>query len=298
MIRYGNKRFPKASALIYQLNVALSSPLKALRSLTPDTALSSGEVAGVMCVWDEQHNVGLALESSKDFVDRYIVVDKNGGTIPVVKEYADKFDLDVEYHVMPSLGLSESRLFAIEKSGAEWILVQDGDEVYSNSGANDLRNLRRLMVYPNIIVRSRKNVLVVDYLHTQEINNGYHNFFFHNNGCLKATKERDVPYGCGRVINLKPVYIFNLTGVKPPKELFYRQKYWRDYNLREGYTRFKSIEEFVKVELGVEVTDETVDEWFSWYRGRALPYDEKVQGPLPQVLLKKINDEQRSAETM
>jgi glycosyltransferase involved in cell wall biosynthesis len=298
MIRYGNKRFPKASALIYQLNVALSSPLKALRSLTPDTALSSGEVAGVMCVWDEQHNVGLALESSKDFVDRYIVVDKNGGTIPVVKEYADKFDLDVEYHVMPSLGLAESRLFAIEKSGAEWILVQDGDEVYSNSGANDLRNLRRLMVYPNIIVRSRKNVLVVDYLHTQEINNGYHNFFFHNNGCLKATKERDVPYGCGRVINLKPVYIFNLTGVKPPKELFYRQKYWRDYNLREGHTRFKSIEEFVKVELGVEVTEEIVDEWLSWYRGRALPYDEKVQGPLPQVLLKKINDEQRSAGTM
>jgi glycosyltransferase involved in cell wall biosynthesis len=272
------------------MNAALSSPLRTLRSLTQDPALADGEVVGVICVWDEQHNVGLALESSKDFVDRYIVVDKNGDTIPVVKEYADKFDLDVEYHIKPSLGLAESRLFAIERSGSEWVLVQDGDEVYSTSGANDLRNLRGLMVYPNIIVRSRKNVLVVDYLHTQELNNGYHNFFFHNNGCLKATKERDVPYGGGRVINLEPVYIFNLTGVKPPKELYYRQNYWRDYNLGEGYLRFKTIEEYVSVELGVEVKDEAVDEWFSGYRGRAIPYDEKVQGPLPQILLNRIKE--------
>ena len=287
-IRYGNKRFPWASALFYQLSCALKSPARTLRSLKSDPALAGGEVAGIMCVWDEQTNVGLALESSKDFVDRYIVVDKNGGTIPVVEECADRFGLDVEYHVKPSLGLAESRLFAIEKSGSEWVLVQDGDEVYSTSGANDLRNLRGLMVYPNIIVRSRKNVLVVDYLHTQELNNGYHNFFFHNNGCLKATKERDVPYGGGRVINLEPVYIFNLTGVKPPKELYYRQKYWRDYNLLEGYLRFNSIEEFVRVELGVEVIDEMVDEWYSWYRGRAIPYDKNVQGPLPDVLVRRV----------
>lgn len=270
------------------MNAALSSPLKALRSLTPDPALAGGEVAGVMCVWNEQHNVDLALESSKDFVDRYIVVDKNGDTIPVVKEYADKFDLDVEYHVKPSLGLAESRLFAIERSGSEWVLVQDGDEVYSTSGANDLRNLRGLMVYPNIIVRSRKNVLVVDYLHTQELNNGYHNFFFHNNGCLKATKERDVPYGGGRVINLEPVYIFNLTGVKPPKKLFYRQKYWRDYNLGEGYRQFTSIEEFVRVGMGLSITDEQIEEWFAEYRAKAIPYDEEVQGLLPDVILRRL----------
>jgi len=145
------------------------------------------------------------------------------------------------------------------------------------------------MVYPNIIVRSRKNVLVLDYLHTQKINNGFHNFFFHNNGCLKATKERDIPFGGGRIINLWPIYVFNLSGVRSLRELYYRRNFWRDYNQSEGHLRFKTIEEFVEVELGVEVTDERVDEWFEWYRGEAIPYDEQVQGPLPQVLLKRIN---------
>ena len=288
VIRYGKKRFPLVSALYYQVSCALKSPWMTLRSLRPDPALAGGEVAGIMCVWDEQTNVGLALESSKEFVDRYIVVDKNGGTIPVVERHADEFGLDVECYVKPNLSLAESRLFAIEKSGAEWLLVQDGDEVFSTSGDNDIRNLRRYMAYPNIIVRSRKNVLVLDYLHTQEINNGFHNFFFHNNGLLRATKERDIPFGMGRVINLQPIYIFNLTGVKPLQELYYRRNYWRDYNLSEGYLRFKSIEEFVKVELGVAVTDDMVDEWFNLYRGGAIPYDERVQGALPHVLLKRI----------
>ena len=287
-IRYGNKRFPWASALVYQASCALRSPLRTLRSLVPDPVLACGEVACIMCVWDEQTNVGLALESSKDFVDRYIVVDKNGGTIPVVEKYADEFRLDVECHVKPDLSLAESRLFAIEKSGAEWLLVQDGDEVFSTSGENDIANLRRYMAYPNIIVRSRKNVLVLDYTHTQEVNNGFHNFFFHNNGRLRATKERDTPFGTGRVINLRPVYIFNLTGVKPPRELYYRQNFWREYDLRDGYLRHGTIEGFVEEELGIEVTDEMLDEWFNVYRERAIPYDERVQGPLPDVLISRI----------
>ena len=288
VIRYGNKRFPWASALFYQASSALKSPWRTLRSLRPDPALAGGEVTCVMCVWDEQTNVGLALESSKGFVDRYIVVDKNGGTVPVVKGYADEFGLDVEGHVKTDLSLAESQLFAIERSGAEWLLIQDGDEVFSTSGVNDIGNLRRYMVYPDIIVRSRKNVLVVDYTHTQEVNNGFHGFFFHNNGLLRAMKERDTPFGAGRVIDLRPVYIFNLTGVKPFRELYYRLNFWRGYNLGEGYLRFKSIEEYVRFELGVEVTDEVVDQWFSEYRGRAIPYDERVQGPLPDVLISRI----------
>lgn len=259
-----------------------------LRSLKPDPALAGGEVGGIVCVWNEQTSIELALESSKDFVDRYIVVDKNGDTVPVVERCADEFGLDVECYIKPNLSLAESRLFAIEKSGTDWLLVQDGDEVFSTSGDNDIRNLRRYMMYPNVIVRSRKNVLVLDYLHTQKINNGFHNFFFHNNGHLEATKERDIPFGGGRIINLWPIYIFNLSGVRSPKELYYRRNFWRDYNLREGHLRFMSIEEFVEVEMGVEVTDKMVDEWFDWYRGEAIPYDEQFQGPLPQVLLKRI----------
>ena len=275
------------------MGCALKSPSRALRSLVPDPDLAEGEVACVMCVWDEQTNVGLALESSKGFVDRYIVVDKNGGTIPVVKKYADKFHLDVECHIKPGLSLAESRLFAMERSGAEWLLVQDGDEVFSTSGENDIENLRRFMVYPNIIVRSRKNVLVLDYVHTQEVNNGFHNFFFHNNGQLRATKERDTPFGVGRVINLRPVYIFNLTGVKPPRELYYRQNFWREYDLRDGFLRHATIEAFVEEELGVKVTDEMVDEWFNAYSRRAIPYDERIQGPLPRVLLNRMKEGSR-----
>ena len=122
-IRYGRKRFPWASSLFYRVSCAVKSPTRTLRSLRADPALAGEEVACVMCVWDEQANVGLALESSKGFMDRYVVVDKNGGTLPVVRECADTWGLDVECHVKPELSLAESRMFAFERSGAEWVLV-------------------------------------------------------------------------------------------------------------------------------------------------------------------------------
>ena len=56
--------------------------------------LAKGDVVCIMCTWDEEMMVRLALESSKEFVSRYIVVDKNGSTIQAIKECCICFDVD------------------------------------------------------------------------------------------------------------------------------------------------------------------------------------------------------------
>lgn len=48
-------------------------------------------VACVMCTWEERQTAPVAIESSKDFVDRFIIVDKGSedGTARIIEEFAE-----------------------------------------------------------------------------------------------------------------------------------------------------------------------------------------------------------------
>lgn len=264
------------------LRKILETPVLYLFSFIPNGRLQDGEVVAIMCVWDEQDNVSMAIESTKDFVSRYIVVDKNGDTVPVIRDVQNRWGLDVEYHVRPELTLREARLFAASRVTEPWILIQDGDEVIDH--ANELR---KYMKYPNTFFKSRKNVLIKDSYHTQPLNNGYHNFLYHNNGNLKPHRKSrpDIPDYKGRPIYLSEVIRTNLSGLKSPKRLFYYHMYWVKYQTSGLVSRYPTIEDYVKRHLKEDVTDEEIQTWYSEYVRSAIPYDPTVQGPKPEVLV-------------
>ena len=121
--------------------------------------LSNEEVTCICPTYDESLLIKYALESTKDFVDRYIIIDKDGKTVPNIKEAIDEFSLDVEIHIKPELNRLQSRDFAIKKTKSKWIFLQDGDEVFYTKGLYSIHNLRKLMVHENILICAPKLLL-------------------------------------------------------------------------------------------------------------------------------------------
>ena len=264
------------------LSKLIENPVLYLSSLIPDRRLQDGDIAAIMCVWDEQDNVSLAIESTKEFVSRYIVVDKNGDTVPVIREVQDRYGLDIEYHVRPELTLREARLFAASRITEPWILIQDGDEVIDRPN-----ELRRYMKYPNTFYKSRKNVIIKDVYHTQPLNNGYHNFLYHNNGTLKphGKLRPDIPDYEGRPVYLKGIIRTNLSGLKSPERLFYYHRYWVEYQMSGLVDRYPTIEDYVKHHLKKNITEQEIQSWYNEYIGSAIPYNHSIQGPTPEILI-------------
>lgn len=268
-----------------KLRAAIKSPNNYIKSLKKDPTLQTAEVSAIMCVWDEKENVEKAILSSHELVTRYIVVDKNGDTIPTIKKIQDDLDLDIECYTKPKLNLKESRKFALDQIKSEWILIQDGDEIFNNATGepNSIYNLRKYMVFPNVIIKSRMNVLKLDYLHTQPINNAHHAFLLHNNGDIHFGKA-DIPRGKGRVINLKPIYKFNLSSIKPIDRLYYRHKYWKMYERSGLSNEYSTIQEYVNEYLKIQVTGKDLTDYEKILRKSVIPYNKTVQGELPKIL--------------
>jgi len=167
----------------------------------------------MICVYDEQETVKLAIESTQGFADFYVVVDKNGETIPAIENYAESHGLDVEYHVKPELTLAESRDYALTKlTRAEWVLLLDGDEVYDHH----LKTMFQTPPHPQTYYRTRKNIIYPD--HTMPLyQQGYHNFLLHNNGTIRIPYPNDIPRMTGRAIHLPEIMIWNYHKNKRPE---------------------------------------------------------------------------------
>jgi hypothetical protein len=286
----GNRiRYGKTNPLVLQtychLRAAFKSPPNFIKSWRKDPKLQNCEVTAITCVWDEQENVTKAISSSCGFVNKYIVIDKNGKTIPIIKEIQDQYGLDIIYYTKPNLNLKESRKYALSKITSEWVLIQDGDEVFNTAKgeSNSIQKLRNYMIYPNIILKTRMNILKFDYLHTAIINNAYHPFLLHNNGDIYFGKS-DIPRGKGRIINLKSIYKWNLSSVKPMERLYYRHKFWKIYQQSRKVTEYPSINEFVEKYLNVKVTEEDISLHEQKLWEKTLPYNKKIQGELPKIL--------------
>lgn len=261
-----------------------------LSSIKNNPELSKGDVACVMCVWDEQIMVPLALESSKDFVSRYIVVDKNGNTAPIIEKYADLWNLNVEIYVKPKMSLKESRIFAISKINEPWILIQDGDEVFHTEGEQNISNLRRYMKRENVIFCSKMAVLMGDLKHT--INpipiQPPHKFLYHNNDTIKTGRNKeDLPDGDSYLVMLPGIWKFNCV-IKHPKR-HYLRKFWVEWcKETELYKKYPDIEDFVREELGINIEEE----YEAWYKNKLeslVPYNEERYGYYPAIIRRQLN---------
>jgi glycosyltransferase involved in cell wall biosynthesis len=245
-----------------------------------------------MCTWEEKEIVPLAIESSKDFVDRYLVVDKGSetDTVEAIKRRADEWNLDIQIFVKPDLDLREARMFAVEKVDEEWVMIQDGDEIFHTDGLNSILNLKKQLRFRNIILCAPMTILAGDLLHTEPpFIQPPHRFLYHNNHAIYSDEgRRDIPDAIGVNISLSRVYKFNCR-VKSPKRTFLRQ-YWYEWCIStDSFKRFKNLEDYVKAKLELENLDDYIKEWYSEYMDNLKPYDPKKYGYYPKVIRECIS---------
>lgn len=249
--------------------------------------LINGDVACIMCTWMEEKIVPFAIESSKDFVNRYIIVDKNGETIPVIESCRDKWDLDMEIYIKPNMSLRESRAFALTRIKEPWILIQDGDEIFHTDGPNSIHGLRNFMDRHNVLLMTPMNRLCGDIWHTSKTapQQPHHMFLYHNNGTLKIPSiQGDLPIMKCWKIYLNKTYKFNCA-IKSQKRTFLRM-FWREWcQYTEKYIIYPNIEDYVREELGINIEVES-EKWYKKYIKSLIPYDEKRWGYYPKVIRK------------
>lgn len=254
-------------------------------SLKRDAELAKGDVVCLMCTWMEEIVAPLAIESTKDFVSRYVIVDKGvGDTVDVIKKCSDEWNLDVDIYVKPELNLRESRAFALEKISEPWVLVQDGDMVFHTDGPLAIANLRKFMDRSNILLSCPMNTLWEDFLSRRNdyVRMGAHPILYHNNGTLRAPDiQHDLPVMDGWMINLGKPYAFNCL-VKSPKRMFLRG-FWRKWWDSQMYEKYPNIEDYVTQELNIDVECEA-KKYHTDLKLRLLPYDEKKWGYYPKVI--------------
>jgi len=253
------------------------------------------KVACIMCTWEEQLMAPLAIESSKDFVDRYIVMDNasKDDTVGVIKECGDKWKLDIDIYIRPDLSHRQRRMFAIKKVDEEWVLIQEADEVFHTDGPNSILNLKKLFRLRNVAFLAPMTVLFDDFLHTHPpYKQPPHLFLYHNNHTFSppppaAGGWRDFPEMIGVKIQLSKVYKFNCF-VKSPKRMFLRQ-YWAEWLFTNAFKKYPNIEEYVKAKLGLDNLNDQVKEWHEKTKSTLEPYDQKKHGYYPKVIREYIS---------
>mgnify|MGYP001024343278 CR=1 FL=1 len=249
-----------------------------------------------MCTWEEGRVAPIAIESSKDFVDYFIVVDKGSedGTAKAIEELAEKWGLDIEIHIRPDLFLYEARLFAMKRAQEDWILVQDGDEVFHTNGPNSVFRLRRLLKkFGHVTFCAPMTVLMYDFLHTMpRVHQPPHRFLYYNNGCIiegktNAAKKEDLPSIFGIELHLKNVYKFNCN-VKSDKRMFLRGFWGEWYKATNAHRRYANLEDYVKAKLGLQDLTPLVEECVRETTAGLIPYDQDRYGYYPKVIRNHI----------
>lgn len=254
--------------------------------------LRKEKVSCIMCVWDEQSTIKLALESSKEFVDEYIIVDKNGSTIDFIEDYLINNDIQHKLFTKPDLNLQESRIFALKFCSFKWILIQDGDEIFRTTGRYSIHNLRKYMNYRNVVFCCPMVALSGDYVHVnpKRVLQPPHKFLYYNNGSIRIpSNQRDLPIMDGWQFMLNGVYKFNCCEVKPPKRIWLRTNFWYEWNKTNFSKKYRSLETYVKKEYPEINIKKEVTKWHKSHLDSLIEYETKKYGPLPQVILKHLN---------
>ena len=269
--------YPNSPHPLFRHNI--SYPVGYFKSLKRSSSLMKGDVVCILCTWDEERMISLALESSKDFVSRYIVVDKNGSTIPKIRECIDRWNLSTDIYVKPELGLRESRGFALTKvEDEDWILVQDGDEVFHTDGPSAISTLRQYMNRPNVVYCARL-VNLVDTFHTTIEKCPVldpHPFLYHNNGTVRLHPNSKGDQFTARswLIGLPLIYKFNCA-IKSHIRQVYRSKgrEWHDTDTD------LLLKEYVDAKYNVS---KEVPKW------NLVKYDESKWGQYPDLVRREI----------
>ena len=211
---------------------------------------NSRTIGCVMCVWDEEENIEDAINSSKDIVSKYYIIDKNGR----MKNYLDQFleeGLNIYYEIKPKMNLQESRRYAINLMSENWVLIQDGDEIVLEPELVKALTDKQYVCYQTRMIADNGNRI-----------QPYHTFLFHKtdidiknkDNSLKFGRalhyfevQKDIPRYKGRYIRLNKIVKENRNLKKSRKREL--RKYWEEWQ----YSNYDgSLEEYVREKYKIE----------------------------------------------
>jgi len=191
-----------------------------------DNSLMNEEITCIIPTFNEELLIKYAIESSRNFVTRYIIIDKDGSTVPKIKETRDEYDLDIKIYVKPDFDRRKARAYAASIAKTTWILLQDGDEIFYNEGVGNIENLRILMNRPNILYCAPKVLLWGSLKYTNKVNiiMPPHPLLYHNNGSIRPREDNlkdDIPDIDAWRIGLPHPFVFNcrLKGSQDDKRI-------------------------------------------------------------------------------
>lgn len=253
-------------------------------------------VTAIMCVWNEARMAPLALESLRDFVDEYVVVDAGSTdrTVDIIKQHAYEWDLNLQFYAKPGLKLREARLFAAEKANERWLLIADGDEVFHTDGPNAIGDVLPPLLadYPGHVLRFPMRYLYADLEHTHlnRVELPPHKTLYDSaNGDLSPMAEnRDLPAYSGGAHTVDRVIKFNV-GVKTWRRMFLREKYWYEWSKRADSDL--PIAEYARRELGVDDLGDCVEGFRERRLGspNVVAYDAEEYGYVPKVIREYVD---------
>ncbi|TDT67872.1 glycosyltransferase involved in cell wall biosynthesis [Hypnocyclicus thermotrophus] len=103
-------------------------------------------ISAIVMVKNEEEYIGYSIMSMYKYVDEILVVDggSTDGTVEIINEIIAKYDLDKKIvfweDLRPKKELIHVRTDMVKKCKGEWILRLEGDEVYSDFNAKQVRN--------------------------------------------------------------------------------------------------------------------------------------------------------------
>jgi len=156
------------------------------------------KIISIMPVWDEQNMIALSLYSSKNFIYEYVIILQKGiDKTKEVIEYCKKlWNLKIIY-LETDVKLRYKREYIIKytKKYADYYIIQDGDEIFTDNFINELKyliqNKYTFATAPIVLLENDLN-------HTtdneQNIIMPNHPFFFKNVPDIYFPNTGDMPW--------------------------------------------------------------------------------------------------------
>ncbi len=244
--------------------------------------------------------VALAIESTKDFVDSYVVVDNSDDrTLDIIRECQRRWGLEMKIFHKPDLpDLAEKRYWAMRQSKADWLMFVDGDHVFHTDGPSAVQQIRPCLEdLEDAVWFSTSNYLwgppgsfatwrsaMPDQKDPILIP---HPFLYRNSPKLEACLgvfTADLPHlPESRYREFPTPPAFWDVCCKSPKRLFLRG--WLiQWRTAQDYERYPTLETFVRAQLHPATLEERLPSWWEGEARWLFPYDEQRWGYYPKTL--------------
>jgi len=276
-------------------------------------------ITAAMPIYNQEYTVPMAIESTMEWVNEYIVVDHGctDRSIEIVKEYQKKYGLNVKLFKLPNtMPLWEVRLFTFKQATGDWIVVADGDHIFHTDGPYNVRNfisqylsklrpvtycvpLVRLVgglnmrpkgnwiqpPHPTFYRNSRDWIEKTRVVRKKEISGYLPKFTLKRNVEIPV----DLPKSkSNKIIRIENWYgVFNVSPFQPLRYLY--KYYWWWWEKAEKKRGQMSLEDYIKSKIGHDDLEaEAKRFWKESIEPHIQKWDENKDGQLPKVVRKRL----------